>query len=835
MESTATFERAVELHRQGQYSHADEVCQHVLRAQPRHYGALHLQGLMALKAGDIARGTDLIERSLRIEPQQPAAHSNLGNARLQSGDFARALDHFERALALAPQYGLAWHNRANALRALNRPADAVVGFQRAAELMPGNTGPLLNWAVTLLDLERPAEAQTILERLLAAQPNNAEALRNYGLTLMRLDRKQTAIDYLRRAATLAPEDPEAHFALGNVLLQTKSPLEATASFDRALQLAPHHLGALTNRGTSLRERMHPEEALRDFEQVLRQTPDSAIAWNNCGNAWLLLRQADRAVEHLERALQLRPDYRDALINLGMARLVQRRAGEALRLFDQALSMGTPTPELVLGRYHAFTVLKRDEDALAALLQLQQLAPEFDFLSGMLVQARLTRCDWSEHSRDYLEQREGVLRNRRIINPMSFLALEGTAAMQLRCAQIYLASEIVEQVTPMSTQGYGHQRIRVAYVSADLRAHAVSYLMAGVFEHHDRSRFEIIGISLRPPDDSPMGQRVKAAFDRFIDVSARSDRDVAQLLRDLEIDIAVDLMGYTEDARPAVFALRPAPVQVNYIGFPGTVGAPFLDYIIADEFVIPENCRQHYSEHAAYLPDCFQPNDDRREIADLPTREQAGLPADGLVLSCFNNSYKLSPELFDIWCRLLLAAPNSCLWLIEENAQVRENLRAEARKRGIEPDRLVMAQRLPYAQHLARLQWADLFLDTLPFNAGTSASDALWAGVPILTCAGETFASRMAGSLLRAAGLPELVTSDLDAYERLGLQLVADPPSLRKFKRRLTASRRQVPLFDTERYCRHLEAAYRLMWQRAERGEAPSTLWVEPQPLPGTRA
>lgn len=323
----------------------------------------------------------------------------------------------------------------------------------------------------------------------------------------------------------------------------------------------------------------------------------------------------------------------------------------------------------------------------------------------------------------------------------------------------------------------------------------------------------------------MGRRLGAAFDRFIDVSARSDTEVAALMRELEVDIAVDLVGYTEFSRRAVLAQRAAPVQVNYLGYPGTLGADFIDYILADEFVVPPHLAAGYTEKVVYLPGCFQANDDRRVAPPRPTRTSVGLPGSSLVFCCFNTSAKLTPAIFAIWCRLLQAVPESVLWLVPRSREAGANLRGEMARHGVDPQRLVFADMLLYPQHLARIGLADLFLDTFPFSAGATASDALWAGVPLLSCVGEAFASRMAGSLLRSLGLAELVTTSLEDYERRALELAREPASLRALRRRLEENRRTSPVFDTTRFCRGLERAYLCMWQRAERGEPPEAFSV----------
>jgi predicted O-linked N-acetylglucosamine transferase (SPINDLY family) len=397
-----------------------------------------------------------------------------------------------------------------------------------------------------------------------------------------------------------------------------------------------------------------------------------------------------------------------------------------------------------------------------------------------------------------------------------LSISDSAPAQLECAKTYAATRYGNADAEWSRARRDRSRLRLAYISPDLREHAVSYLMAGVFEGHDTGRFETIAVSLAPEEPGPMGRRLKRSFQHFIDVSGRGDAEVVELLRSMEIDIAVDLGGFTDRTRPSVFARRIAPIQISYLGYPGTMGAPYIDYLLADDFVIPSGTRSHYSERVVYLPDCFQANDDTREIDHrISTRAQAGLPDQAFVFCCFNNTHKITPEMFDVWMRLLACIPDAVLWLLAAGDVERRNLCLQAERRDIAPDRLVFASRLPYSQHLGRLKLADLFLDTLPFNAGTTASDALWAGLPLLTCAGETFAARMGGSLLRAAGLPELITTNLEQYEARAQHLAVHESELRALRQRLEQHRPDSPLFGTDRFRRRLESAFLRIWSTHE--------------------
>jgi hypothetical protein len=376
--------------------------------------------------------------------------------------------------------------------------------------------------------------------------------------------------------------------------------------------------------------------------------------------------------------------------------------------------------------------------------------------------------------------------------------------------------------------YGHQRIVVAYLSADFFEHATMYLMAGVFEQHDRTQFEFIALSYGPQSTDAMRRRAELAFDRFIDVQSLSDAQIATLLRELQVDIAVDLKGHTADSRFGIFARRPAPVQVTYLGYPGTSGAPYIDYVLADPTVIPETSRPHFSEQVAYLPHCYQPNDASRPAPDRAGQaSDHGLPEQGFVFCCFNNNAKLNPELLTVWLRLLEAVEGSVLWLLKNTDSAAGNLRQFAIAHGVDPARLVFAPRAPFIDHMARYPHASLFLDTLPYNAHTTASDALWMGVPVLTCAGNSFAGRVGASLLRALELPELIASDLQAYESLAVSLARDPARLAALRGKLVANRLTTPLFDTAQSARHLETAYRQMWLRSQSGLPPETFFVNP--------
>jgi protein O-GlcNAc transferase len=598
----------------------------------------------------------------------------------------------------------------------------------------------------------------------------------------------------RRILQSQPKHFESHFLLGVIHAQRGNHSDAVQQFDVAVKLNPKNASVHNSRGVSLGKLKRASEALAGFDRAIALQPNNAEAHSNKANALRELDRAEEALASSNRAIALKPDYAEALNN---------RANVLLRL-------------------------KRYEEAAADLERVLRINPDFPYVRGMLLHARMQLCDWRAFEAEIAGVTAGARAGRPASTPFALLAQSGAARDQLLCAHNWVREKCPPAPAPLyAGDKYRHDRIRVAYVSADFGEHPTSYLLAGLIEAHDRARFQIVGVSLGAGAASAMRSRITGAFDRFVDGGRKDDREVAGLLRHLEIDIAVDLMGFTHDSRPGTFALRPAPVQVNYLGFPATMGADYMDYVIADRFVIPAERQGLYGEKTVWLPDCFQANDSKRRMGEEPsTRRDAGLPASGFVFCAFSNSYKITPAMFDIWMRLLRQIDGSVLWLLGGSAAVEANLRREAQARGIAPDRLIFAARLGYADYLRRYQLADLFLDTSPFNAGATASDALWAGLPLVTCAGEAFAARMAGSLLQAVGLPQLVAESLADYERIALEAARDPGALEALKGMLGQGRATCALFDTARFTRHLESAYQTMWQRHQAGEPPASFAVE---------
>lgn len=691
------------------------------------------------------------------------------------------------------------------------------------EREPGDPRALSLLGILLAQSRRTQEAAELLGRAAAAMPDNADAHANHGNALRALGRHREALACYERALALKPDHALAWNNRGGVLHKLDRHEEALASIDRAIALQPRFAAAYGNRGMTLRGLGRHEEALASFDRALELHPNHAEAHVHRGATLAALGRHAEALASYDRALRIDPRCLDAHVNRGVTLYELKQFKDALGSLDQALRLGRSDAHMYHCRGAVLQELNQVEEAVASYDRALAIDPRTHFLLGNCRHARMQVCDWDGFERDKAAIIAALERGEAAATPFVLLSLIDSPALQRRAAEILVRERLSRRSLPSAPRHPRHDRIRLGYFSADLRNHATAMLAAGLFETHDRSRFELTAFSVGPDVRDELRTRVEAAFDRFLQVDGRTDRDIAALARELEIDIAVDLGGYTRDARPGIVALRAAPIQVSYLGYLGTLGGQFIDYLLADSVLVPGETRAHYSERIAYLPS-YQVNDSRRPIAERAfTRAELGLPASGFVFCCFNSTYKITPETFDSWMRILSAADGSVLFLLGGSPTAERNLRREAERRGIAPGRLIFGPSLPMAEYLARYRSADLFLDTLPYNAGTTASDALWSGLPVLTLPGESFASRMAASLLTAAGLPELIARSRADYERCAVELAADGQRLEALKRKLAANRSRCALFDTATFTRNLESLYQQMYERHLSGLPPEHL------------
>ena len=666
------------------------------------------------------------------------------------------------------------------------------------------------------------DADKMFSRVIKKNPDYFDAFHLYGLFKYQQRQFNEALTLVAKATKINPRSANAFNSLGVIFAHLGRHQDAVASFDSALKIDPNHVQALSNRCNSLNELGRYNDAIESSNRALALNPNFIDAYIPRGAALLRCHRLAEALASFESALRLNPNVAMAWVGRGKVLFDLKRYTEALAAYEQALKLRNDLSEAWNGRGHVLFELRRYDDALAAYNNALSFNPDVDFTEGVRLTCRMYLCDWT----DYANAREHVISaingNKESINPFGLLALSASSEEQLKCAKLWVAKKCPRSDNPIwQGEVYKHDRIRIAYVSADYRPHPVSYLIAGFLEGQSRDHFELTGISLQPEDPSEIGQRIKHAFDRFIDVTEMPDQKVAKLFRELEIDIAVDLNGHTQTSRPMIFAHRGAPVQVSYLGFPGTTGADYIDYVIADRTVIPDKNAKYFSEKIAWLPDTFWVSDQTLPIGTPPGRTEAALPEGKFVFCCFNQTYKIVPDRFDCWMRVLKQVDGSILWLSHASPVVRSNLKNEAARRGIDPERLIFAPIVPrHSDHLARLTCADLFLDTLPYNAHTTASEALWAGLPVLTQIGDSFAGRVAASLLNAIGLPELIAQTQDDYENTAIELATNPDRLSEIKSVLAGNRLTMPLFNTQLSARHIESAYEAMYERYQKGLTP---------------
>ena len=651
----------------------------------------------------------------------------------------------------------------------------------------------LQKAAALADAGNLVEAERVCGAVLAAAPDHFDALHQLALIKARQGKFDDGLRAIDRALAVNPNAAGAHLNRGNLLRAVNRPEDALASFDAALALDPTLLGAVNNRGNVLWQLGRGEEAVAAFERVLRHVPNQPDALLNIGRSLAGLQRYAEAYAYYDKLLAQDPNNFACLYNYGAALEAEGKPDDAVIKYKRAHALNP-------GHFGA---------AYATLI------------------GQMRVCDWIDWTALVDNVVAGVRAGKTGLGPLNFMLISDSPEDHRRCAELWTQAQHPPSPTPLwQGERYVHDRIRVAYLSSDFREHATSYLAAGLFERHDRSRFEVTAISNCEATDNAMRHRLRRAFEHFIDVPGKSDREVALMLREREIDIVVDLNGHTVGSRTAALAMRPAPVAVNYLGFPGTMGAGYVDYILADKWTIPDEQKTFYKEQVVRLPDCYQVNDARRHVAErVPTRAEEGLPERGFVFCAFERSNKITPPYFDAWMDLLKEIPGSVLWLRDTSSAAVGNLRREANKRGVVAERLVFAPLAAQADHLARHVHADLFLDTAPYNAHTTASDALWMGVPVLTCLGGSFPSRVAASVLSAAGMAELIAMSMADYRARALMLARNPGELAAIKAKIVRGRATMPLIDTERFTRHVETAYIAMWERAQRGQAPAAFDV----------
>ena len=785
-------DQATALHRQGDVAQAERLYRQVLDRDPANFIANYFFGVMRFQQGQNEDALRLVTIALQANPAAADAHTVQGLCLQNLQNLEQALASYDRALAIQPDNIEALINRGAVLRSSGKFASALASYDRALAIQPDNIAALLNRGNTLLELRRFGEALVGFGKVLAIKPDYAAALHCRGVCLQALNRLPGALE----------------------------------SFDKALAIQPAYFEALHNRGDVLHDLGRLEDALASYDKAIALSPGSAKILHGRGCVLRDLGNLTAALASYDQAIIADSRYVDAFMDRGNVLRAAGRSAEAVTDYDQAIALDPGKAAIHFNRAGVLVELGRLNEAIACYDRALAIQPDFPYARGDLFHARSLAGDWRDFAGQAAALSAGVRAGEKIVLPFVFQAISESPADLQACSVIYAKDRFPSCGALSPNTRLRTAKIRIGYVCGEFREHATGYLMAGLFERHDRDRFDILAFDNGWDDKSPTRKRLEAAFDGFVDIASMTDQAVAQKIAAENIDILVNLNGYCGLGRMGAFARRPSPVQVNYLAFPATLGADYIDYILADRFVIPESESQYYSEQVAYLPDSYQINDTyRAPAAARPDRASQSLPDSAFVYCNFNQSYKLTPQVFAVWMQILAAAPGSVLWLLEINPDFAENMKQEALRHGVAPDRLVFAKPVPLEQHLARIGLADLFLDTLPYNAHTTGSDSLRAGVPLLTCRGTTFAGRVATSLLHAIGLPELITENWEDYRRLAVKLAHDPALLRIMRDKLAHNRSRAPLFDTDRFRRHIEVAYTTMLEIHRSGENPRSFAV----------
>lgn len=813
----------IQEYQQQRYGESERIAAEILRVEADHARALNLLGMSLHRQGRSDAGSALVAKARELHPDYAAAHTNLATIYWENGNREGALRVVDEAIGLLPHVADVYQLKSLFLLETGQYEDAAVCLRKYVELNPRSPQAHTSLGVALYKLGRLEEALAHHDQAIALDPASAPALLNRGNALHGLARLEEAVASYDRALAIKSDYAEAFANRGNVLRKLARPKEALASYDRAIAVKPDYPEALNGRGSALCELRSHAEALASYERALALKPDYPEALINRANALCDLRRYEEALQCCDRALVMAPNDPGALNNRGSILWDMKRHADALESYDRALALNPDHHDALHNRGFLLADLKRHEEAARSYERLFELAPGYAFLKGELLHQKMLCCDWQRFDALAGSIQKDVRAGRKSAEPFGYQAISSSEEDLRRCAEIYAADKFPPAQTQMwAGERYGNPRIRIGYLSGEFRQQATAVLTTELFELHDKTCFELFAFDNGWDDSSELRGRIKQAFHEIVDISRMPDAEAAAAIRQRKIDILVNLNGYFGHGRQGVFSYKPSPVQVNYLGFPGTIGAHYIDYIIADRHVIPPGHELHYTEQVVCLPDTYQVNDSKRKISeDTPARSEMKLPERGFVFCCFNNNYKITPDVFAVWMRLLREVEGSVLWLLEDNAAAASNLRRAAESCGVAPERIVFARRVRLDQHLARHRLADLFLDTLPYNAHTTASDALWAGLPLLTCRGTTFPGRVAASLLNAVGLPELITGSLQEYEVRALQLAATPAMLADLRARLARNRMTQPLFDAEHFRCHLEAAYVSMWNRYQRGESPA--------------
>jgi len=766
-----------------------------LAAQESKIANLLQQGLALHQQGKLEAAEEVYRHILILHPKHFDSLQLLGIIFLQTGNYLQALDFLSKAIQINPSFSSCYYNRGIVLQELHRLDEALSNYDSAISVEADYAEAYFNRGNVLHEMNRLDEALSSYDKAISIQPNFAEFYSNRGNALKKLKRLEEALSSYDQAISIKADYAEVHYNSGIVLQELHRLDEALFSYDKAILIKADFAEAYFNRGDVLKELKRLDEALSSYDQ----------------------------------AILIKADYVEVYSNRGLVLQQLHRLDEALSSYDQAISIKADCAEAYSNRGEVLQQLKRFEESLNSLDKAISIKPEIDYILGSYIYTKMYLCDWSDFQPLVNQLSDKIRNNQKTTTPFISLSLIDDPDLHRQASRIFADNECpVNDLIPIVDKYPLRQKIRIGYFSADFREHPVSYLTAELFELHNRDQFEIIGFSFGPDTQDPLRKRLEKGFDQFLDVKDQTDKQIASLAREMKIDIAIDLAGYTGGARTNIFSMRAAPIQVNYLGYPGTMASNFIDYIIADPILIPQDKQHYYSEKVVYLPETYMINDSRLEPSQKTfSREVFGLLEDAFIFACFNGSYKITPTVFAGWVRILKAVNNSLLWLSNMDKIAIKNLKNKAEEFGIDSDRIIVASSMDLlSDHLKRISLADLFLDTFPYNAHTTCNDALRVGLPVLTLMGESFAGRVAASLLNAVQLPELITTSPHAYETLAIELGTNPEKMGIIKSKLARNLLNSPLYNTKLFTQHIELAYQKMYQRYQDNLTPDHIYIE---------
>ena len=702
---------------------------------------------------------------------------------------------------------------------------------------------LINEALQLHEKGKIQDAIRLYLKILENKKNDSQLLYLLGTAYIQIGNTNLGIEQLKKSIFLKPENLFAHSNLGNAFKDLKRYEDAIASYNKAIEIDINYAEIHNNKGNALKSLERYNEAIESYDKAIKIKSDYAFAYNNKGNALKNLERYDEAIESYDKAIKINPNYIEAHHNKGNILKDLKRFDEsissydkaieinpdyyfsfnnrgiifqhlnhfekALASYDKAIEINPNYPETYNNKGNILKELKRYDEALTCYEKAIKLKSDFDYMLGKVLNLNMFLCNWIEFDSLIKEINNTIVKKSKVIEPFTFLGLIDNPVFLKLSSEKYIKNNFKKDLEIQSLAKYtNHKKPRIGYFSADFHNHATLHLMMDVFKNHNKSNFDFYGFSFGPQNNDIWNSQVKNYFLKFEDVSNISDKEVAYLSRKLEIDIAIDLKGLTSNSRSGIFSYRAAPIQINYLGYPGTTGADYMDYIIADEVIIPKESSNNYTEKILYLPDCYQPNIKKREISKKSfKRSDFGLPENSFIYCCFNSNYKITPHIFNIWMNILKAVPNSVLWIYKTNETASKNLIKESKAKGVDPKRIIFASYLPNDEHLKRISFADLFLDTFPCNAHTTASDAVRMCVPIVTLIGKSFASRIASSILNCLDMKELITRDEKEYQNLAIDLARHPKKINEIKDRLIDAISSSPLFDSSKFTKNLENIY----------------------------